>query len=60
MTYEIYVNNNLAATEYTIEYVMKYIIKNGLEIVNEEENTDANTVRINCAKQEVKQYEYSI
>lgn len=50
MTYEIYVGNSLVATEYTIEYVMKYIIKNGLEIVNEEENTDANTVRINCAK----------
>lgn len=50
MTYEIYVGNDLVATEYTIEYVMKYIIKNHLEIIDEDENTVTNIVQINCAK----------
>ena len=48
MTYEIYVGNNLHVTELSIEDVMVYIIENGLSIVDENEDLEANTIQINC------------
>lgn len=48
MIYEIYVGNNLLVTALSIEDVMYCIMSNNLSIVDEDEDIEFNTIKINC------------